>query len=627
MKYSQVSAKVIYVMYIDAIRRALAGVTGLSEDAIYLGACDNLDFGDYFTNCAFLISGGDAQKKAVEIAERLKNGSDILGIVERIEVAGRGFINFWLKREVWADSLRNILLGETFGSRQLPNNGKVAIVEYSSPNVAKPFSIGHLRSTIIGDAIANVLEATGWKVYRDNHLGDWGTQFGKQIYAIKAWGNLDEIERSENPVKELVFLYVKFHEEAEKNPALNDEARLWFKKLEEGDEEARRIWKRCVQISLEEFDRIYKLLGVSFSKEFNEGRGLGESFFEDKMNVVVDELREKGLLKEGEEGAKMVFFDNDKLPPAMILKKDGSTLYHTRDLAADKYRKEKYNPDLIINEVGVEQTLYFQQLFEMERLLGWFSEGQRVHIAHGLYKIGDKKMSTRKGQIIWLEDVIEEAFERVRNIRKAKNSPSYDASFDRRKLSSEAGIPSEGGANPVVSDGNEDDDVSRIIAIGAIKYNDLKRDPAGDIVFDWDEVLNMEGNSGPYLQYTFTRCKSILSKFISQKLLANDKKDNIEESLASEIKNLVYKFNDEESKIARMLMRFPEVVLESANKYAPNIVCNYLYGVAQRYNSFYDSHRIIGGEDEKEGLAITVATARIIKEGLALLGIEVPDRM
>jgi arginyl-tRNA synthetase len=541
----------------------------------------NISFGDYTSNIA-MARAKEEGKKPIELAEesikRLYKDKELSQLIEKIEIAGPGFINFWLKNDALLNNLIHISREkEKYGNNEIYKS-KTAIVEYSSANIAKPFTIGHLRSTIIGDAIANLLEASGYKVLRDNHLGDWGTQFGKQICAIKKWGDMEVISKSENPVKELVELYVKFHEEAEKTPELDDEARLWFKKLEDGDAEAREIWKKCIDWSFREFDRIYHILGIRFSKEFENGRGLGESFFENRMAPVIEELKQKQLLSEGNGGAKLVFFENEKYPPAMILKKDGATLYHTRDLATDKYRLDKFNPDLIINEVGMEQKLYFQQLFEIEKMLEWFREGQRIHIAHGLVRFKEGKMSTRKGNVIWMQEVLDEAVARAKKL------------------------------------GADTEETAKTVAIGALKYNDLKRDPKTEIVFDWDEILNMEGNSGPYLQYTVARCKSVLAK-------ANAKDGGRYGEL--NLKALT----EAESIVARALIHFRETVQKAAESYSPNLLCNYLYELAKNYNSFYNAEKIIGSDREKAGILITDATAQVLTNGLNLLGIKVPAKM
>jgi arginyl-tRNA synthetase len=545
-----------------------------------LEATENLDFGDYSANVA--LGQKNPREYAEKLVKKLIADKDLAKLVEKIEVAGPGFINFWLKSEVLLQNLEEIAKKQDEFGRSGQGRGKSAIVEYSSPNIAKPFTIGHLRSTIIGDSIANLLEATGWRVLRDNHIGDWGTQFGKMIYAIKAWGNESEIEKSSNPVKELVSLYVRFHEEAEKDEKLEDEARSWFKKLEDGDKEARRLWQKCIDWSFVEFDRIYKTLGVNFSPKFNGGRGLGESFFESMMPGVIKELDAKNLLKTGEEGAKLIFFKGDKYPPLMILKKDGATLYATRDLATDKYRKEECNPDLVVNEVGSEQSLYFKQVFEAEKMLGWYEDGQRVHVGHGLIRFKEGKMSTRKGNVIWMEDVLEEAVDRAKKL------------------------------------GSESDDLARTVAVGALKYNDLKRDPKTNIVFDWDEVLNMEGNSGPYLQYTVARTNSVFNK-------AKNSKSKIPNSL--EFRNSNFEFDSEELGVMRNLVRFSETISMASKMYSPNILCGYLYDLAQKYNNFYNKDKIIGSDKEGFRLALTFGVGQVLKNGLSLLGISSPERM
>ena len=558
----------------DKIRQAIEGVVGKNIDFVVEHPADE-GHGDYATNVAMMMEG-NPRELAQRLAEKLKK-SDVLGEVvdlPRIEVAGPGFINFWLKEEWLVGEMKSILDQKKNYGTNKTGKGKLAIIEYSSPNIAKPFTIGHLRSTVIGDAIANLLEANGWRVLRDNHLGDWGTQFGKQICAIKHWGDIDKIAKSEYPVKELVALYVKFHEEAQKDPTLEDEARVWFKKLEDGDKEARELWQKCIDWSWVEFSKIYDLLKIKHSTEFNQGRGLGESFFEDKMGVVITELEKKKLLGIGKDGAKLVFFEGDKLPPMMIIKKDGASLYATRDLATDKYRLEKYKPDLVVNEVGAEQSLYFRQLYEIERMLGWYKDGQRVHVGHGMFRFKEGKMSTRKGNVIWLEEVLTEAVKRAATLGK-------------------------GGKN----------DVSQKVGIGALKWNDLKGDPKRDIVFDWDEVLNMQGNSGPYIQYTYARAKSILGK-------AKNKKTTLKMVL-----------NEDENNILRALYRYPEVVVETVKNFTPQVVATYLFGLAQRFNSFYNLNKVIGGENEGFRLELVSACSQVLKNGLLLLGIETVEKM
>jgi len=550
--------------------------------------------GDYFSNAAF-VAAKILKKNPVELAQAISKNFPKEDYVEKIEVVKPGFINFWLSKRYFSQELRRIIQKKEFVSKTVNSNKKI-IVEYSSPNIAKPFTIGHLRSTIIGDAVANLLEATGWKVYRDNHIGDWGTQFGKLIYAIKQWGNEEEIGKADNPVKLLVDLYVRFHKEAEADPSLDDKGREWFNKLERGDKEARELWQKCVGWSLKEFKKIYDQLGIKFTE--NNGLGYGESFFEDKINPVVEELKAKGLLKESED-AMLVFFPNDKFPPLMILKKDGATLYSTRDLATDKFRLEKYGKDIVvINEVGNEQSLYFQQLYELERMLGWYKEGQRIHIKHGLYRFKDEKMSTRKGNTVWLEDILRMAVDKA-----------YGITMHTGAI---AGGNGTGAKKRKIMDETEKEETVNRIAVGAIKWNDLKRSSHLDVVFDWDEVLNMEGNSGPYLQYVYARIQSVLSKACGKEIGAE---------------SAVFEFEPEELTLLRMVCRFPEVLEEAAGNFAPNILCNYLFEVAQSFNLFYQRHKIIGSETESFRLALTYSVGEVIKNGLGLLGIAAPDKM
>lgn len=535
---------------------------------------EEISHGDYSSNIAMMLAKSVAQNPR-ELAEKIK--AEILerkpSEIEKIEVAGPGFINFYLSKGFFTESTKEILKsGEKFGSSKIGAKRK-AIVEYSSPNIAKPFSIGHLRSTIIGDAIANILDFCGFKVVRDNHLGDWGTQFGKLIVAIRKWGDIKAIEKSAEPIKDLVALYVRFHEEEVKDKDLENEGRAWFLKLEQGDKEAKNIWEKCIKLSMKEFEKIYKRLNVKFDTAY------GESYFEDKMSAVVDDIKKLGIARESE-GAYLVFFEGEKYPPFMILKSDKSTTYALRDLAADKFRKKKYGKDiLIINEVGSEQILHFRQLFETEKLLGYAKDGERVHIVHGLYRFKDGKMSTRKGNVIWLEEVIDEAVERAGVFNK---------------------------------------DVAEIVGIGALKFNDLKRESAKDITFDWEEILNLKGDSGPYLQYSYARAKSVLRK-------AKDEKIAKAFSLFKKAKNP----HTEISELEKMLYRFPEIVERAGKDYAPNHIATYLIQTASAFNSFYAKGKIVDKEDTLSPykVALTEAFTIVLKNGLSLLGIKAPEKM
>lgn len=557
----------------EKIKSALTALDVRAQTEIELEHPTQLGHGDYSSNIAMVLADDStnprelAQKVVAEIEK------DLPGEIKKVEVAGPGFINFYLSREFFAVSLKKIMeAGDRFGS-STAGNDRAVVVEYSSPNIAKPFTVGHLRSTVIGDAIANILAFTGHSVIRDNHLGDWGTQFGKTLYALDAWGDIEEIENSDEPMKALVDLYVRFHKEAEEDDTLEEKARGWFKRLEDDDKKARKLLDKLRTWSLNEFADIYNRLGVSFDTQH------GESKFAPLTEEVIKDLETKDLIAESE-GAKLVFFgdpDTDpeehEMPPLLIKKSDGTTIYAARDLATDKWRKEEYGDDItIINEVGSEQTLYFKQLFEVEEKLGYFQKNQRHHVTHGLFRFADQKMSTREGNVIWLEDLLDEAVERA-------------AEFDP--------------------------DVAELVGVGALKYNDLKRDPIKDIVFDWDEALNLEGDSGPYLQYAHARAKSVLK---------GAKKAN----LKPEVKRWPEKTTD----LERLLYRFPEVVERSAKDFAPRYIATYLHKTAQEFNTFYGGTKIIADDEQASyRLALTAATAQVIKNGLNLLGIQAPEEM
>ncbi|MCX6712790.1 MAG: arginine--tRNA ligase [Candidatus Vogelbacteria bacterium] len=543
----------------------------VEEGDINLEHPADVSFGDYSTNIAMALGkkhNRNPKDLAAEIAKQiLKQNNENL---DKVEVAGPGFINFYLAPKFLINEVNKVLLAkQCYGSQAA--NGKKVLVEYSSPNIAKPLHVGHLRSTIIGDAVANILAFSGFEVVRDNHLGDWGTQFGKQIVAIKKWGDEEELEKSGDPLKMLVELYVKFHEEAEKDSTLEDLAREWTKKMEDGDAEAKRLWEKIVAWSMMGIKKIYDVLEVKFDTY------LGESFYMDKTGAIVAALEKKSFYKKSED-ARLVFFDDDKYPPLMILKKDGSTVYATRDLATDLYRKETYGDELtIINEVGGEQALYFKQIFETEKILGWFKDGQRVHVMHGMYRFKDGKLSTRKGKVIWVEDILDEAIDRAKEF------------------------------NP---------EIAEDVGIGAIKYNDLKRDSRGDIVFDWNDILNLKGDSGPYLQYAYARTQSILEKA---------KKEGVE-ALASA--KSFDRAKDEITLIEKMLYRFPEVVARAAREYAPHHIATYLFELANAFNGYYSDHQIVSQEaNSSYRVALTAAVGQTLANGLHLLGIKTPAKM
>lgn len=572
------------LVLIEILKKAL-GVFGL-DFPIKLEKPADEKFGDLSSNVAMVAFKYLSEKfnSPKELAQALVTEikkTDQSQIIEEVSIAGPGFINFKLGHDHLLEKLQQIIADKDIPLINL-GQGKKAIVEYSSPNIAKPFTIGHLRSTIIGDSVANLLEASGYKVFRDNHLGDWGTQFGKQIVAIKKWGNETEINLADNPVEKLVALYIKFHEEAEKNPELEDEARMWFKKLEDGDQEARELWQKCIDWSFIEFAKIYDHLQVNFTE--NDGRGYGESYFESMLQELINELKATGLAKEGKEGAILFFYPNDEFSPLMIAKKDGSTLYATRDLAADKWRKENpryQNEDgsapLVVNEVGSEQSFYFQQLYRAEELLGWYQKGQRVHVKHGLYRFKEGKMSTRKGNVIWLDEVL----------KKAKIK---------------------------ALDFTKDEEIATKVSVAALKWNDLKRKSEVNINFDWDEILNLQGNSGPYMLYAYARAKSILRK-ANESNFAKEKINNFEVS-------------DLEKALLNSIDDFSKVVARASSEYSPHYLCTYLFELAQLFNSFYNKYPILNSSLERQfRLDLVTAVSIVLKKGLNLLGISTLEKM
>jgi arginyl-tRNA synthetase len=566
----------------NLIKKALKNL-GINEEINFaVEHPEDFKNGDYSTNVAMVcakqlkinpkeLAGklvAELQTPSASGISPLSGGDDSLVNISKIEVAGAGFINFYLRREFFNESVKEILeKKENWGKNEICKGEKV-IVEYSSPNIAKPFTIGHLRSTIIGDSIARILTFSGHHVIRDNHLGDWGTQFGKLIVAIDKWGNLDEIEKNEIPIKLLVDLYVRFHEEAEKDLSIEDEARASFAKLEQKDKVATDIWKRCIDISKKEFERIYKKLNITpFDTLY------GESFYEDKMQAVIDDVKEKNLGRESDGAFIIEFSEDKKLPPLLLLKKDGSSLYALRDLAADKWRKTEYGNNIrIINEVGSEQKGYFEQIIEAEKMLGYFADGQRIHVAHGLYRFSEGKMSTRKGNVIWLDDIINEAEKR-------------------------AGVINE--------------ETKEVVAIGALKFNDLKRDSLRDIIFNWEEILNIKGDSGTYLQYTAVRANSILEK--AKEFDFNNK---------SEIP-------PDTTELEKLLYQFPEIVVYSYENLQPHHVATYLTRLASEFNAFYGNTQILKNENiyANYHLDLVKAFYQTMENGLWLLGIEVPERM
>lgn len=548
----------------ETIIKAISVASGSPADQINLEFPAQESFGDFTTNVA--LGGKNARQKAEEIAEKLKTDKKLAEIVNRIEIAGPGFINFRLREDVLFANLAAIRKEkDKYGSSNI-GKGKTVVIDYSSPNIAKPFGIGHLRSTIIGQALYNLYETLGYKVIGDNHLGDYGTQFGALLREIIT----RELKVDDLTLEELEKIYVDFHKKAEENPELEEEARVWFKKLEEGDSEARKIWKKCAEISLKEFNRIYQMLGVKIDY------ALGESFYQAEMEQMLREKTLRDRLVSGENNAKVIDLTKAGIKtPLMVLKSDGATTYATRDLATIKYRMHKWKPDIVIYEVGAEQSLHFQQVFAAARILGFVDNTVKlVHTAHGLYLAPDgKKFSTRKGKTIKLEEVLDEAIERAKKL------------------------------------GNSKVEAAKEVGIGAIKYFDLMHSVSSNVVFDWKKMMNLEGNSGPYLQYTVARINSVMAKAIHTNLRP------------------IKAVNGAETLILRDLIKYPEVINEAAGSYSPNLLCNYLFELSRKFNEFYNGNRIIGSENETFRLELTGATGQVLGNGLKILGIDTPKRM
>lgn len=509
------------------------------------------------------------QAIATEIVEAVSDKH-----IARAEAMGP-YANFFLERSAFADEvLKEVLeLGEHYGDWDY-GQGRKVVIDMSSPNIAKPMSMGHLRSTVIGNAIANLEKKVGYKPIRINHLGDWGTQFGKLIEAYKLWGS-EELVKAD-PIAELIKLYVRFHEEAELDPTLDDKGRAWFKKLEDGDPEAVRLWEWFRSESLKEFNRVYDLLGVTFDS-YN-----GEAFYNDKMDVVVDMLEDANLLKV-DNGATIVDLEKYDLPPALIKKSDGATLYMTRDLAAANYRKNTYDFAKCIYVVGMEQSNHFKQLKAVLKELNLPWSEDIVHIPFGLITLNGKKLSTRKGKIILLEGVLKEATELALKQIEAKN--------------------------PLLENKEA---VAHAVGVGAVIFHDLKNDRTNNFDFALEEVVQFEGETGPYVQYTHARAMSILRK-------ANHTVDTKE----------AFSLTDDDAwEVLKLIENYPNVVRFAEEKCEPSAIAKFVINLAQAFNKYY-AHTKVLVEDEafNSRIALVQTTASILKQGLALLGVAAPDEM
>lgn len=565
----------------QALADALARETGQSASEIekLIETPPDPAMGDYALPC---FSFAKTLRKAPPlIAQELSEKIALPKGFLRVETKG-GYLNFFLDpafiaRKVLEDILSN---GEKYGHSD-EGKGRVVTIDYSSINIAKPFHIGHLSSTVIGHALYNLFNSLGYQAVGINHLGDWGTQFGKLIVAYQKWGNHDEIEA--NGVRSLLDIYVKFHDEAEKDESLNDEARAWFKKIEENDTEAVALFDWFKEVTLRDVSRVYDMLGIKFDSY------AGESFYNDKMDRVIDELKAKNLLTFDQGAGVVQFPEEDNMPPCLILKADGATLYATRDLAAAIYRKEHYDFDKNLYVVAYQQNLHFKQVFKVLEMMGYEWSKDCVHVAFGMVSMEDGTLSTRKGRVIFLEDVFKKTIERAKEIITEKNPTLEDK-----------------------------DNIAQQIGVGALVYNTLSSSRIKDIVFSWDRALAFEGETGPYCQYTYVRARSVLRRAEEQNFDFQSKQ--IDYSLLSD---------PHSQALIKLLAAYPDAIRQACEQYEPFILTRQITQICQAYNKFYFENRILdAAEEEKRArIALSKVTADVIKGGLSLLGIETPEKM
>ncbi len=563
----------------DKIAEEISKVLELTKEELkeYIEIPKDTKMGDYALPCFKLAK--EMKKSPVIIANEIKEKIEMPNkYISKIE-AVNGFLNIFINNEMLIENVLDEMESkkENYGSSNI-GNGKNIIVEYSSPNIAKPFHVGHLRTTVIGRALYNMYKFLGYNTIGINHLGDWGTQFGKLIEGYKRFGN--EYNLEENPIDKLTEIYVRINELCKEDESVLDDCRNNFKKLEDGDEYCTQVWQKFKDLSLKEFQRIYDILDVHFDSNN------GESFYSDKMQEVVDILRKNNKLVESQ-GAEIVDLEYKNMPPLMVTKSNGSTTYATRDLAAILYRARTYDFDKCIYVVAYEQNLHFKQVFEVAKFLDLdekYTNGL-IHVPYGMVRLKTGKMSTREGTLIKLEDILKEAVTRAKAIIEEKN-PNIEGK----------------------------DDIAKKVGIGAVIFNDLSNNIIKDEVFDWDIMLNFQGETGPYIQYMYVRTKSILEKenYVMNKDLVDI--SELEEHGIELIKQ-IYSFND--------------IVKQAVDKNEPSIISRYLIDVAKLYSSFYNDNKIIV-EDEKiknTRLCLTYMVGNVLKIGTGLLGMEMPDRM
>ena len=557
----------------ESIKSEIEDLT-LEEITALIEVPPNKEMGDYAFPCFKLAKIFRKAPNAIaeDLAGKIQPTDDINKIINL-----GGYVNFFVNKESLAKKVINQVLSEkeNYGKSDF-GKGKTVVVEYSSPNIAKPFHIGHVRTTVIGNALSKIYQSQGYHVEKLNHLGDYGTQFGKLIVAYKLWGDKQAVEK--DPIKELLKLYIRFHDEAETKPEMEDEAREWFTKLENGDEEAKDLWQWFRDESLKEFSRVYKLLDIEFDSY------VGESFYSDKMPAVIEELKEKNLLEESD-GAMIVNLEDSKLPPALIQKRDGSTLYLTRDLASAFYRKKVYDFDKSIYVVGAQQELHFKQCFEIIKRMGYDWYKDMIHVQFGMVALEEGTMSTRKGRVVFLEDVLNQAIDRTRQIIEEKNP-----------------------------DAENIDEVAKAVGVGAVVFQELSNSRIKDYTFSWDRTLSFEGETGPYVQYTHARCCAVLRK-AGQPVSADINYELLSDQDAADVLSVLENFN--------------KSIMTAMKKNEPHIVTRFVLDLAQAFNKFYHNSPILVEDADLRAarLALVEATRQTIENALKILGMKAPQKM
>ena len=546
----------------------------LEEIVALIEVPPNKEMGDFAFPCFRLAKV--FRKAPNMIAADLAESIEAKDEISKVMPLG-GYVNVFVNKSQLAENvIKDVLTKkENYGHSDL-GQGKAVVIDFSSPNIAKPFHIGHIRTTVIGNALYKIYDSQGYNVVRVNHLGDYGTQFGKLIVAFKLWGSKEAVEA--NPIPELLKLYIQFHDEAEKKPEMEDEARAWFTKLENGDEEAKALWQWFRDESLKEFARVYDLLDIEFDSY------AGESFYSDKMDTVIEQIKEKGLLQESQ-GTNVVDLEEYNMPPALITKNDGSTLYMTRDLAAAIYRKNTYDFDKCIYVVGSQQALHFQQLFKVLELMGFEWSKDLIHVPFGMVALEEGTMSTRKGRVVFLEDVLKQAIEKTKETVLSKNPNAKNV-----------------------------DEISKQVGVGAVVFQELSNSRVKDYTFSWERTLSFEGETGPYVQYTHARCCAVLRK-ANEEVTTDINYDLLSDGDAAEVLKVIGSFN--------------KSILSAMRRNEPHIVTRFVLDLAQAFNKFYHDNPILVEDEElrKARLALVAATRQTLENGLGILGMHAPERM